>query len=233
MRKALPISILSLLLLFDNAGTIAQSVSSVFKSNDSPIDASMFQSKVTTSGQRPVAGDIIKGVIRDAYGPLFSTPVVERDSLNRTFAGSFSDSVGNFSFTLVNPDNHLQALYIGYGPVDCEFTGNYFEIEMKPDIDQRMIYEDWPGMPGPIIPREGDSFPLLLQDGKLASFPDGSRDMLNSFDFDRYYNDFARIARLYGIKKRDIKEIKVIKDTEAVTEWLVWGINGALDVITR
>ena len=57
--------------------------------------------------------------------------------------------------------------------------------------------------------------------------------MLNSFDFDRYYNNLDKIALLYGINRSDIKEVKVIKDTEAVTEWFAWGINGALDVITR
>ena len=76
-------------------------------------------------------------------------------------------------------------------------------------------------------------FPLLLHNGKLASFPEGSRDKLNSFDFDRYYNNLDKIALLYGINRSDIKEVKVIKDTEAVTEWFAWGINGALDVITR
>jgi hypothetical protein len=230
MRKVLTIL---LLLLLGNAGAFAQaSSSSVFKDRDNPISASDLQSKVVVKGPKPVAGDIISGVIRDADGP-FILPVVERDSLNRTLAYSFTDSTGYFSFRLVNPDDRLQVIYIGYYSVNCEFSGCNFEIEMKPDIDGRIIIENWPGWPGPVIPRDGDTFPLLLHNGKLASFPEGSRDKLNSFDFDRYYNNLDKIALLYGINRSDIKEVKVIKDTEAVTEWFAWGINGALDVITR
>ena len=232
MRKVLYKSILSsVLLLLGNAVAYAQASSLVFKDNDNQIDVSQFQSKVTVSGARPVAGDIISGVIRDAEGPMNGANVVERDSLNRVVAYSFCDSLGNFSFRLVNPDDRLQVTYIGFYSVDCEFSGNRFEIEMKPNIDGRFIIEDWQGMPGPVIPREEDSFPLLLLNGKLAAFPDGSRDKLNSFDFDRYYNDFDKLARLYGINKSDIKEVRTIKNTEAVAEWNVWGINGVLDVI--
>lgn len=231
MRRVLTIL---LLLLLGNAGAFAQASSSlVFKDRDNPISASDLQSKVVVKGPKPVAGDIISGVIRDADGPLNATPVVERDSLNRTLAYSFTDSTGYFSFRLANPDDCLQVFYIGFYSVNCEFSGSIFEIEMKPDIDGRIIIEDWPGMPGPVIPRDDDTFPLLLHNGKLASFPEGSRDKLNSFDFDRYYYNLDKIALLYGINKSDIKEVKVIKDTEAVTEWFAWGINGALDVITR
>lgn len=231
MRKVLTIL---LFLSLGNACAFAQaSSSSVFKDRDNPISASDLQSKVVVRGPKPVAGDIISGVIRDADGPLYATPVVERDSLNRTLAYSFTDSTGYFSFRLANPDDCLQAFYIGLYSVNCEFSGSYFEIEMKPDIDGRVIIEDWPGMPGPVIPRDGDTFPLLLHNGKLASFPEGSRDGLNSFDFERYYNDLGKLARLYGIKKGDIKEVKVIKNTEAVVEWYAWGINGVLDVITK
>lgn len=231
MRKVLTIL---LLLLLGNAGAFAQASSaSVFKDRDNPIRASHLQSKVIVTGPKPAAGVIISGVIRDADGPLNATAVVERDSLGRTLAYSFTDSTGYFSFRLVNPDDRLQVFYIGFYSVNCEFSGSNFEIEMKPDIDGRIIIEDWPGMPGPVIPRDGDTFPLLLHNGKLASFPEGSRDKLNSFDFDRYYNDLDKIALLYGINRSDIKEVKVIKDTEAVTEWFAWGINGALDVITQ
>lgn len=230
MRKILSIL---LFLLLGNAGAFAQASSSVFKDSDNPIDVSQLQSKVTASGKRPVAGDVISGVIRDADGPMNGANVIERDSLDRVVAYSFCDSLGKFSFRLVNPDDRLQVTYIGFYAVNCEFSGERFEIEMKPNIDGRFIIEDWQGMPGPVIPREEDTFPLLLHNGKLASFPEGSRDRLNSFDFERYYNDLDKIALLYGINRSDIKEVKVIKDTEAVTEWFAWGINGALNVITR
>jgi len=234
MRKVYSISILSsVFMLLGNAVAFAQTSSSVFKDGDKQIDVSQLQSQVIASGPRPVAGDIISGVIRDAEGPMNGADVVERDSLDRIVAYSFCDSLGNFSFTLVNPDNRLQVFYIGFYSVNCEFSGVRYDIEMRPNIDSRFIIEDWPGMPGPVIPREEDTFPLLLHNGKLASFPEGSRDKLNSFDFDRYYNDFGKLALLYGIKKGDIKEVKVIKNTEAVAKWFVWGINGALDVITK
>ena len=124
MRRVLTIL---LLLLLGNACAFAQaSSSSVFKDRDNPISASDLQSKVVVKGPKPVAGDIISGVIRDADGPSNAIPVVERDSLNRTLAYSFTDSTGYFSFRLVNPDDRLQAVYIGFYSVNCEFSGSYF-----------------------------------------------------------------------------------------------------------
>ncbi len=108
MRKVLTIL---LLLLLGNAGAFAQVSSSVFKDRDNPISASDLQSKVVVKGPKPVAGDIISGVIRDADGPSNAIPVVERDSLNRTLAYSFTDSTGYFSFRLVNPDDLYRLLF--------------------------------------------------------------------------------------------------------------------------
>ena len=67
MRKVLTIL---LFLLLGNACAYAQVSSSVFKDRDNPISASDLQSKVVVKGPKPVAGDIISGVIRDADGPL-------------------------------------------------------------------------------------------------------------------------------------------------------------------
>lgn len=214
MRKILSIL---LFLLLGNACAYSQTSSSVFKDRDNSISASDLQSKVVVKGPKPVAGDIISGVIRDADGPFNATPVVERDSLNRTLAYSFTDSTGYFSFRLANPDDCLQVVYIGFYSVNCEFSGSYFEIEMKPDIDGRIIIEDWPGMPGPVIPRDGDTFPLLLHNGELASFPERSRDKLNSFDFDRYYNNLDKLQRFcsaISLRCRNVPSTFVAKSNQ-------------------
>ena len=77
------------------------------------------------------AGDVISGTITDDAGPVWMANICERDSLNRIVAHSVSDTCGNFSFRLVNPDNKIEVTHIGYERVDISIDRTHYEIKMK------------------------------------------------------------------------------------------------------
>lgn len=78
----------------------------------------------------PKAGDTISGVVFDDDGPLGWANVCERDSLNRIVAHSVSDTCGNFSFRLVNPDNKIEVTLISYDRVELPIDRTHYEIKM-------------------------------------------------------------------------------------------------------
>ena len=81
--------------------------------------------------QAQKAGDVISGVIEDNEGPMMMVNVTERDAADRIVAHDVTDMEGNFSFRLVNPNDHLQITYVGYETVDIPIDKTYFEIKMK------------------------------------------------------------------------------------------------------
>ena len=88
------------------------------------------KSKISVSGSKPKAGDIISGVIRDASGPMVMVNITERDSLYRIVAHAVSDVNGEFAFRLVNPADRLSVTYVGYGEAITDITGSFFEVTM-------------------------------------------------------------------------------------------------------
>ena len=88
------------------------------------------KSKISVSGSKPKAGDIISGVVRDASGPMVMVNITERDSLYRIVAHAVSDVNGEFAFRLVNPADRLSVTYVGYGEAITDITGSFFEVTM-------------------------------------------------------------------------------------------------------
>ena len=80
------------------------------------------------------AGDTIKGIIRDSYGPMMAVNVVEIDKTNRIKAHSVSDSNGEFSFCAVDPKNDsIRVPLVGYKPFSSPINANYFDITLVVD----------------------------------------------------------------------------------------------------
>lgn len=80
------------------------------------------------------AGDTIKGIIRDSYGPMMAVNVVEIDKTNRIKAHSVSDSNGEFSFCAVDPKNDsIRVSLVGYKPSSSPINANYFDITLVVD----------------------------------------------------------------------------------------------------
>lgn len=79
------------------------------------------------------AGDTIKGVVSDSYGPMMMVNVVEMDSAGHILANGITDMNGCFRFVLVNPKDRLQITYVGYETVELPFDKDCFEIRMEED----------------------------------------------------------------------------------------------------
>ena len=88
------------------------------------------KSKISVSGSKPKAGDIISGVVRDASGPMVMVNITERDSLYRIVAHAVSDINGEFAFRLVNPADRISVTYIGFNEAITKITGSFFEVTM-------------------------------------------------------------------------------------------------------
>ena len=80
---------------------------------------------------KPKSGDIISGTINDANGPISMANVYEADAEGKIVAHSLTDQYGNFSFRLVNPNNHLVARYPGYNTVEKKFTSLKYIITLE------------------------------------------------------------------------------------------------------
>ena len=102
------------------------------------------ETKVVISGNKPSAGDIITGIVRDKEGPMIMVNVTERDGEERIVAHCISDMEGNFDFKLVDPDHYLEISYVGYRTVKTPITGTHFEITMseRDDLPKVEIMSD-------------------------------------------------------------------------------------------
>jgi hypothetical protein len=102
------------------------------------------ETKVVISGNKPSAGDIITGIVRDKEGPMIMVNVTERDGEERIVAHCISDMEGNFDFKLVDPDHYLEISYVGYRTVRTPIAGTHFEITMseRDDLPKVEIMSD-------------------------------------------------------------------------------------------
>ncbi len=86
---------------------------------------------------KPKAGDVIRGIVRNSEGPMAGVNIEEID-----FYDDYHDSVcskavtdenGEFSLRLVNPDNQVLVFGKDYESVWIDgITKSYYEITMKP-----------------------------------------------------------------------------------------------------
>ena len=92
---------------------------------------------IKVSGNKPAAGGMIKGVVKDAEGPMMLVNVTERDATNNIISHSVTDMNGDFTMRIVNPENTLVVRYSGYYSVYSEITGSDFDITMVEDPGAR------------------------------------------------------------------------------------------------
>lgn len=93
---------------------------------------------------KPVAGDMISGVVSSEDGPLMMVNITERDSAFRIVAHTITDIEGRFSFRLVRPGNRLHIDLVGYGSFDAVIDRHSYEIMMKtaPELPPVWISQD-------------------------------------------------------------------------------------------
>jgi len=84
---------------------------------------------------------------------------------------------------------------------------------------------------GPQYPQ--DKNPFMVLDGEIVDIFSVDVQCLDSLMSGKLEMDKKNIARLFGIKERDIQRISVLKDEAATAEWGFRGINGVIEVTTK
>ena len=90
---------------------------------------------------RPVAGDTIRGIIKDDIGPLMMVNVQERSDDGHLVAHSTTDAKGEFSFCLVNPNDRLKISCVGYDTIDIPISERFFDIKLNLQLDEAIVAE--------------------------------------------------------------------------------------------
>ena len=208
------------------------------------------QSKVVVSGPKPSAGDIITGCVSNFEEPMMMVRVEEKDSKDRLVAHAVTDINGNFSFKLVDPEDRLEVIYVGYHTAVSEFTGNTMDVKMVIDVTQMgitevdstlaamlpIIREDrYQGMRarayGPQYPKDGKR--LIVLDGCIMDASSVNMQCLDSLMSGKLHVDKENVARLFGLKEHEIKSVSVLKDAAATAIWGTRGANGVIEVTTK
>ena len=86
---------------------------------------------------KPKAGDVIRGIVRNSDGPMAGVNIEEIDFYDEyhdsVCSKAVTDENGEFSLRLVNPENQVVIFCKDYESVWInEFTQSYYEITMKP-----------------------------------------------------------------------------------------------------
>lgn len=84
------------------------------------------------------------------------------------------------------------------------------------------------GVQPPMIP--SDAAPLLVMDGKIVTV---DKEKLSEFDFANDSQSKEKVADLFGIKEKKIKQINVLKDPSSTAIWGARGRYGVLEVKTK
>lgn len=91
---------------------------------------------VSNGAMAQQAGDIIRGQVNDALGPVIMANVVEIDAANRIVAAGVTDMNGNFSFKIKNPKDRLKISFVGYKTKVLPIKGTVYNIKLE---DQTML----------------------------------------------------------------------------------------------
>ncbi len=86
---------------------------------------------------KPKAGDVIRGIVRNSDGPMAGVNIEEIDFYDEyhdsVCSKAVTDENGEFSLRLVNPDNQVLVFGKDYESVWIDgITKSYYEITMKP-----------------------------------------------------------------------------------------------------
>ncbi|MBR5158271.1 MAG: TonB family protein [Bacteroidaceae bacterium] len=149
--------------------------------------------QITVTGNKPQAGGMVSGVIKNDEGPMLMVNVTELDDLNRIRSHAISDPQGNFSMRIVNPADVLFIQYDGYYNVTTELTGSFYDITLKRD----------PGAPRPDAENQASSN-VPDKDGIYSTvdvmpmFPGGTMELLENMRTNINYPAKARADGTQG-----------------------------------
>lgn len=93
---------------------------------------------------KPNAGDMIRGIVRNTDGPIAGVHIDEIDFYDEyhdsVCSKAVTDENGEFSLRLVNPENELLIYCVNYESVWVEdISKPYYEISLKPQANLPLI----------------------------------------------------------------------------------------------
>lgn len=180
-----------------------------------------FANDTVSIDSRPVAGDTIRGIVKDDRGPMMMVNVTERNADGRMVAYGTTDAEGKFSFRLVDPSDRLQIACVGYDTIDIPISENFYDIKLNLQLDLAIVAEKITEATayGPIPLKT--TRPLLVLNGTVITRDDSAWKGID-LQAEKYTN--KEIARLFGIKAKKIKTVSVTR--------AYFGRNGVIEVTT-
>ena len=91
-----------------------------------------------TEPQQPApevkAGDLIKGTVKDATGPLMGAVIVEIDEYGRIVANGITDVNGNYAFKVKDPKHKIRISYEGLKTLTFDISSNQIDATMETNM---------------------------------------------------------------------------------------------------
>lgn len=85
------------------------------------------------------AGDLVKGTVKDAAGPMMSANIREVDADGRTVSVAVSDMNGNFAFKVKNPNNKIHITYVGQKEQVLDINSHQLDVMMEENSQFRNV----------------------------------------------------------------------------------------------
>ena len=76
-------------------------------------------------------GDVIKGTVKDAAGPLECANIMEIDEYGRIVATAVTDNNGNYALKVVNPKHKIHISYVGLKSQTLDISSNKMDVMME------------------------------------------------------------------------------------------------------
>lgn len=151
-------------------------------------------------------GDKITGTVKDEKGTLLGANVVEIDGYGRIVGTAITDTNGNFTLKVKNPENKIRVSFVGLKTKTVDITNDKLEITMESNAVITPIQVT--GVHGNIDsndPRYKDNdttngddktFSLMEQ---APSFPGGEGEIMKYLSTHLRYPAVAREAQVEGV----------------------------------
>lgn len=85
------------------------------------------------------SGDLVKGTVRDAVGPLMGANIRIVNKDGRIMAMAVSDSNGNFAFKVKDPQDKLRITYVGQKEQVLDISSHQIDVLMEEDSKMRNV----------------------------------------------------------------------------------------------
>ena len=149
-------------------------------------------SSVKASGDKPKAGDVISGVVKDSEGPMMLVNIYELNTNGRVNAVAVTDMNGQFSMKIANPDDNLLINFTGYFMASSQITGSHFDVTLVRDASYQPEVEEEVSNYGP----DENGVYSLVED--MPEFPGGMQGLVTYMGKNLEYPKNARENNIQG-----------------------------------